>query len=59
MLGQPNPLIRVKFGKNVERHLLWTWRRACDEMQYRGSVGDWEILMRRLGRRLPMRKSLY
>jgi hypothetical protein len=40
-----------KSGKNVERRLLDSWRRACDEMQYRGSMGDWEVLMRQLGRR--------
>jgi len=40
-----------KSGKDVEWRLLDTWRRACDEMQYRGSVSDWEILMLRLGKR--------
>jgi hypothetical protein len=39
-----------KSGKNVERRLLDTYRRAQAEKQYPGSLGDWEVLMRRLGR---------
>lgn len=37
-----------KSGKNVERHLLMTWNEACNGKNYRGSLGDWEILIRRL-----------
>jgi hypothetical protein len=39
-----------KGGKNVERRLFSTWRQACDQKLYPGSLGDWEILIRTLGR---------
>jgi hypothetical protein len=38
-----------KSGKDVERRLFTTWRQACDQKQYPGSLGDWEILIRWLG----------
>lgn len=41
-----------KPGKNVERRLWDSWRQACEQKQYPGSLGDWEILIHRLGKRL-------
>ncbi|HEV2331409.1 MAG TPA: hypothetical protein VGY56_21715 [Verrucomicrobiae bacterium] len=29
------------------------WRHACDQKQYPGSLGDWEILIQTLGRKPP------
>jgi hypothetical protein len=46
-----NNLPCTKSGKRLDRHELDAWKKAMAEMNYQGSLRDWQFLIRNLGRK--------